>query len=433
MQYMAYTGEKIEKKILDWIRFAFLVFLIVVLTFQEFIEHAVYSGIYGLQTVLALAGLAAFVLLALERKNFRKAALIAAVCVLAFSLAGLKGYTVFHYQAADVTRQGYFDTLRFWLLVSTYTALFLDFPLKKFARLLSIPVTLCAAVIIYYTIADMLWGIWPRQVFRWGIGSIQLFYNHPSVFAARCMLILVLLILLFPCGIHCRIAAAAMFFPLFMTLRIRIWALLAAVAVLVLLSAVFKRKPDWKIGIPAAAVLAVIGGRRFYAYYLSPWRMTRARAQFVVNGFRIAKENFPFGTGFSTFGSRQAQIWYSPVYYWYDMMSVPGLDPLWPSYACDTFWPMILGETGWLGLIAYIGLVALLFMGVWKLRSVGKWVGVAAVCAFLYEMAESTGALAFSDETAVGIALFFGLLFGSFLLGNRKEEGPVPERTGGAE
>ena len=158
--------------------------------------------------------------------------------------------------------------------------------------------------------------------------------------------------------------------------------------------------------------LLAIGWDRFYWYYFSPYARGLARGQFAYNSIRIAKDYFPLGTGFGTFGSRAAQIWYSPVYYWYDMYRTNGMDPLWPAYACDTFWPMILGESGVIGLLAYAGLVIVLFIAVLRLQKKGAWIFTAALAAFLYELIETTGALAFSDPAAVQFALLLGLAFG---------------------
>ena len=112
-----------------------------------------------------------------------------------------------------------------------------------------------------------------------------------------------------------------------------------------------------------------------------------------------------------TFGSRIAQRFYSPLYYKYGMTTTLGMDPIWPAFACDTFWPMILGETGVIGLIGYISMIAVLFIKVQSLRQCSVWLYIGAMTALAYEMLETTGALAFSDVTAVSLALALGLIF----------------------
>lgn len=70
---------------------------------------------------------------------------------------------------------------------------------------------------------------------------------------------------------------------------------------------------------------------------------------------------YPFGTGFGTFGSYMAQVYYSPLYMKYGFYLYYGMSPESSLFLFDNFWPMIIVESGILGTICIIGLFALLF------------------------------------------------------------------------
>jgi hypothetical protein len=77
----------------------------------------------------------------------------------------------------------------------------------------------------------------------------------------------------------------------------------------------------------------------------------------IYNGSaNLAEMFFPFGGGLSTFGSSQSG---NSVLY-----DILGISSLWwfiseQNYLTDTFWAMILGESGWFGMIFYISFITM--------------------------------------------------------------------------
>lgn len=84
-----------------------------------------------------------------------------------------------------------------------------------------------------------------------------------------------------------------------------------------------------------------------------------ARVVLTSTSFKIAFDEFPFGMGFGQYGSPISRIYQSPVYSQYGIDTVYGLSFNEDSrnFMVDTFWPMIIGETGWLGTILFICLI----------------------------------------------------------------------------
>lgn len=87
-----------------------------------------------------------------------------------------------------------------------------------------------------------------------------------------------------------------------------------------------------------------------------------ARGYLYVTGYKIAKDLFPFGSGFGTFGSFISSKFYSPLYFEYGISDVWGLSPSMKSYIADTYWAMIMGENGFIGLALIILVLICIFV-----------------------------------------------------------------------
>ena len=81
----------------------------------------------------------------------------------------------------------------------------------------------------------------------------------------------------------------------------------------------------------------------------------KPRTVFYRTSIDLARKQFPLGVGFGRFGGDVAARYYSPVYREYGFQRMHGL---WPEgrFLTDTFWPMILGELGVIGLGFYLAI-----------------------------------------------------------------------------
>lgn len=97
-------------------------------------------------------------------------------------------------------------------------------------------------------------------------------------------------------------------------------------------------------------------------YYTSSDAM--ARYNFIYYGIQTFKDYFPLGAGFGTYGTDVACKYYSPLYTKYGFEYIWGLSPDDPSLAHDTYWPAIMGQFGFLGIILFALLVLFLYMDI---------------------------------------------------------------------
>jgi hypothetical protein len=97
---------------------------------------------------------------------------------------------------------------------------------------------------------------------------------------------------------------------------------------------------------------------------------TRARSALYGASVQIARDRFPLGAGLGRFGSHMSRVKYSPVYHAYGLDRIRGLQANNSDYVTDTFWPMVLGETGIIGVIAYAAFLLALLLSLW--RAIGR-------------------------------------------------------------
>jgi hypothetical protein len=89
------------------------------------------------------------------------------------------------------------------------------------------------------------------------------------------------------------------------------------------------------------------------------------RVALYVGSVAIGRDHFPLGAGLGRYGSHMSRVEYSPLYGQYGLDQVPGLQPADGSAVTDTFWPMLLGETGVVGMIAFAAFIAVLLVELW--------------------------------------------------------------------
>ncbi len=90
------------------------------------------------------------------------------------------------------------------------------------------------------------------------------------------------------------------------------------------------------------------------------------RTALYVAAVAVARDHVPLGAGVGRFGSHLSRAEYSPVYAEYGLDRIHLLEPEEPSAVTDTFWPMVLGETGVLGLMAALVFFAAVTGTVWR-------------------------------------------------------------------
>lgn len=101
---------------------------------------------------------------------------------------------------------------------------------------------------------------------------------------------------------------------------------------------------------------------QMYTYMQSPYMIYSARNILYKTSFRIAYDYLPLGSGLGTFGGWISALYYSPVYSIYGLSSLFGLEENSSFFLMDTFWPYLIGQFGFSGLVIYILILIIFFI-----------------------------------------------------------------------
>lgn len=176
--------------------------------------------------------------------------------------------------------------------------------------------------------------------------------------------------------------------------------------------------PGWEILSQAIAAI-----RRDYFAESSQFEI--ARTVMAVDAFHIANSGLVLGVGFGRFGSWIAAVFYSPEYSTRGYEGIYGLTPLEAegsvNFLTDTFWPAIMGETGWLGTIAFVMLLVSLWHALSRFQrnALDPWERCLALTTsgwLVCFLVDSTASPAFNQSLSVLLFLALGI---SLALSNR--------------
>ncbi|HEM3616860.1 TPA: hypothetical protein U1C21_001419 [Streptococcus suis] len=260
--------------------------------------------------------------------------------------------------------------------------------------------------------------IFPVYEIRFGLPAQQLFFGHPTALSAVSFFLLMLITLQYERKSNEKFHIIILLLIILATLRTK--AIIAAVIYIYLYFRiiVFKRKLTlWSI-IFIGIVAIMFGWSQINFYFLDVKSTQTARGALTYISTKVAKDKFPLGGGFGTFGSAASGTSYSPLYSLYGVSHIWGLNRSNPMFVSDTFWPMILGQSGYSGLIIYIlFLIELLKKCVCDLRKNSTLYGVS-LAIFLFLLISSTSESGFVNPSAV----FFGFVLGLIILLYQQEE-----------
>lgn len=267
-------------------------------------------------------------------------------------------------------------------------------------------ITIAYAVLV---LVDNLEKIFPTSV-RYGLRSTQLMYSHPTVFVACCVLLSMILLAVKDYARNYKVWLVAQLILMCTTLRSKAFA--AAVAIVLICYFVFYRKKKFSfrtllLFIPLAIAL---GWEQIEYYFFSSIQFDSARYQLLIVSIEIAKDHFPLGSGFGTFASYYSGLSYSPLYRIYGLTNVNGLRQGATSFVSDSFWPMVIGQTGFIGAVTFVLAIVMLFKAIQRIRKTSLAYYASALCGICYLLISSVAESAFVHPLAVPIAMMIGFM-----------------------
>ncbi|MGI6776616.1 MAG: hypothetical protein ACOX7R_00885 [Acetivibrionales bacterium] len=237
--------------------------------------------------------------------------------------------------------------------------------------------------------------------------SQQLFFGHPTYLGSTCVMLISLMIGIkskdkknnIPYIILCGVVAIS-------TFRFKVLAFLIICPVLIYYSV--KNKRFSKI----VLIIAVAAGLLFSYHQIDYYYIDNSgfsRSILTRTSVSVANDHFPLGAGFGTYGSHQSGVYYSPVYKKYGLNKIWGLSLEYPEEIVDTYWPMIIGQFGYFGLIFFSVFVIVLAVQISKLAKLGYNYFYSSLALFGYILISSTSESSFSQPFSVLFMYIIGM------------------------
>lgn len=176
----------------------------------------------------------------------------------------------------------------------------------------------------------------------------------------------------------------------------------ACVIILFIIFKKFNKKFSLKMLIVAGLVSVILARNYIINYFFTS---DASRSMALQGALMLAKDFFPIGSGFATFGSAASTISYSKAYEVVGLSTRYGFRVDASSFVGDGGWATQIGQFGILGIILILAMLGLMFSSVkHRIGQKGNnWLPYTSI--FVYMLICSTSEVAFSSNYAVLFAI----------------------------
>lgn len=391
---------------LKYLIFILLVYLFI---FQNILQ-TFFVGFKYLDEILALLSIPIIVVNICKSKwiiKLKNNNLSILVCLILIFISGIIGNIKYKYQIMQLAFGDALLVFKFFMIYYLAKQYFNGDFINDFRKKIQIHIKINIIILFILTILNYIYEIWPSS-YRYGVMSNCLFYDHPSCLAAICIFLLGCLFLVTN-NIKKNILEIIMLLVILLT-TLRLKAIAAAFIITIMIIYVLITKK--KLNLAKFAVIGIfaliIAFDQVSYYYLES--DDSARKQLSLKSIEIAKDYLPIGTGFGTYGSYMSAVNYSNVYYLYNLSEIHGLQEGNTVFVSDTFWPMILGQFGLIGVISYILCLYIIYKEIQDGFNKENIYGyVSKMICLGYLLIASTSESAFVNPVAIPLAFIIGI------------------------
>ena len=324
---------------------------------------------------------------------------------------GLLGNALFQFQGIAAVVSDVLLNLKFFLGIYTTIYLFENLDYHEYGVQIKAHVKLIIAVLTILVIIDEVIKYFPSYEERYGIRSEQLFFGHPTGLSSVGFFLTLALCLFYEKKTKDKFFLLASSFLVVSTMRFKALAVVAIFLFLFVIVEMLDKKLTWK-GLSVCGIAGVaIGWQQISGYFLQKSSLLNARGALTYKAFEIGNKYFPLGTGLGTFASAPSADHYSRVYRMFGISDVYGLTSDNPILVSDVFWPMVIGQTGYLGLIVYIILTLLIVIKIFKSYTLDRNYYLAGLGAIIYLLVSSTAESAFVNPLSLPLSVIIGMIF----------------------
>lgn len=392
------------------------IFFIILFGIQDYLQEQI--GIFQyVDELFALMLVPTFLYWLIIEKNewiWSKKKKLFFVFIIIFWICGWGGSIFYHYQPFLNTIKDAYVNIKFFMAVGASFFIFADdnINFKKLKKKMWPFLYVIVSLLFILCLLDLCFGIFSTET-RAGMRAIKMFYSTYTGLVGECVFLSAICLWFFKEQKRRILPLLSMLvFIMLSTRRVKAMGALACL-MLVYVLVFYKRQKisrKMKLLVGGVVAIAVVVGLGQMLYYYGKLGTESARAVLTLGAPFVAKDHFPFGSGWGTYGSAFSVEPYSPVYGAYHMDRIWGMSANFNSFISDTFWPMILGQTGFFGFSAYVGAMVVFTGKIYRLRK-NKNAFSSGVFLFLYLLIASTSESAFVNPIAIPMAFWIGLLF----------------------
>lgn len=323
--------------------------------------------------------------------------------LLIFILIGLLGNIIYSYQSLfKVALPDLFLCMKFWLSIYVGKIIFMNFNLAENSTKIFFHIKIITRIFFVLMIASFVSGMF----------EVKIFYSHQTILVMNCVFIISILVSIKDYINKKEWILYFLMLLIIMCSTLRSKAFGACVLFVFIYYIVYIKKSFkiWKKIFLIIPVIFLVVKNKIEFYFFSSIQSDSARYQLLTKSIIIANDYFPIGSGFGTFASHYSGKYYSPLYYMYNISNVHGLVKGKCYFVSDSFWPMILAQTGWIGLIFFIIALFFLLKQINLLKNINVSYYVSSLFIILYLLIASTAESAFVHPAAIPLAIYLGYL-----------------------
>lgn len=391
------------------IKTAFFAMCIWIFFLQSPLE-SIWSSFSYIDEIVALLGIfLMFYYLKINGKmKLSSYSLFVVVLIMVFLITGVLANLIYKYQPAKIVLMDMFTCTKFFLAIvfgfyafNNNTWEDLRICAVRHARTLSL-------FVFVVFLLDQLLDIYPNE-FRYGFKCAKLFFYHSTYLAGAVAFLIILLTVFY--NKSNRLYILFNLIVLFFTFRSKAMASVAVYLLLFFCVIVYKKRIKKRYLIFGGIFCIFIGWEQI-SYYFVELAGRSARSVMTFTSLKILKSYFPIGTGFATYGSALAGEFYSPVYVMNGFENVHGLGTGSNAlFLSDTFWPIVIGQTGFIGTIAYITALLLIIKMCVEVRRSDVYAYLGIMYAVLYLLISSIAEPSFFNSISIPMAVVIGMVF----------------------
>lgn len=383
----------------DIVKYFGIVVLIYALIFQSLIQKYIDLFRY-FDEILALITIPIILktLFINDNAKIKRYDLIIVCMLVLLFFVGIYSNLMYKYQPLIIALYDVILVNKFFLVYYLGNIINRDGFIEKYKNKIAMHIKFIILLLFALTIAHYTIGIFPTTEVRYNINVNELFFGHPTGLASTCVFLLGMVIILDK-KVNTKFVYMIIAM-LFSTLRMKA----IAFSIVFIVMTIYISKSNKKITFSKTAILgiicALVAYERINYYFFS---LDSTRAVLLNTSFKIAKDYFPFGTGFATYASYFSSVNYSPIYSLYKIRVTT-------SFISDCFWPMILGQFGILGTILYLICLFFVFRKIQANFSIEtKYQYISKLAILGYLLIASTAESAFVNPNAISLAFLIGL------------------------